>query len=115
MSADRGAGPDPLFEALVDAFAGRPGVSAPGESGHCGFGSHALKIDGKIFAMLTRDHLVVKLPRHRVTALIDDGTGQPFVTGKATPMREWLVVDGEDEHTWHSLAQEALAFTGTGT
>jgi hypothetical protein len=106
--------PDPQerFAALVDALAGEPGVTVPYESARRGFGSSALKVNASIFAMLTRGQLVVKLPRDRVTAAIEDGTGTPFDAGKGTPMQEWLTVVGDDEDTWLALAHEALAFVG---
>lgn len=103
------------FAALIEAFAAADGVTAPGEPGRRGFGSHALKVNGKIFAMLTRDQLVVKLPRPRVTALIEAGTGDPFDAGKGTPMREWLTVASQDAQTWHNLAHEALDFVSSRT
>lgn len=97
------------FDELVDEFVGRPGVTPPGAHGG-GFGSHALKVDGSIFAMYVRDHLVVKLPRARVLDLIDDGTGAPFDANTGTPKKEWLTV--LDESVWRELADEALAFVG---
>jgi hypothetical protein len=98
------------FAALVDIFSQESGVTLPHESGGRGFGSSALKVNGSIFAMLARGRLVVKLPRGRVTALIDDGVGGPFDAGKGTPMKEWLTVMRDDEDTWQSLAREALSF-----
>ncbi|MGI8827166.1 MAG: hypothetical protein ACR2JC_16300 [Chloroflexota bacterium] len=103
--------PEERFAALVDALAAEPGVTAPGESGRREFGSSALKVNGSIFAMLTRGLLVVKLPRDRVNASIQDGIGDPFDAGKGTPMKEWLTVAG-DEDTWLTLAREALDFVG---
>jgi len=97
------------FADLVDAFEGRPGV-APPEAHRRGFGSHALKIDGRIFAMHVRGHLVVKLPKERVAALIDDGTGGPFDANKGTPMKEWLTVLDGSADVWRDLAEEAAAF-----
>ncbi len=99
------------FAGLVVQFAGRPGVSVPGESR--GFGSSALKVNGSIFAMLTGGRLVVKLPRDRVDALIKIGTGDPFDAGKGRPMKEWLTVAADDEETWLGLTQEALDFVAT--
>lgn len=87
------------FAELVEHFAHDADVALP-EHGR-GFGSSALKVDGSIFAMLARDHLVVKLPRARVTELIDAGSGVPFTVGKTAPSKEWL-----------ALAREALAFVG---
>jgi hypothetical protein len=104
--------PEEHFAALVDALREEPGVTAPGELGQRGFGSSALKVNGSIFAMLTQGHLVVKLPRDRVSASIRDGIGGPFDAGKGTPMKEWLTVLGDNEDMWLALAREALSFVG---
>jgi hypothetical protein len=100
------------FAALVDALADQPGVTAPGAPGSRGFGSSALKVKGSIFAMVSRGHLIVKLPRDRVDALIRSGAGGPFDAGKGTPMKEWLTVTDEAEET--ALAREALHFVAGG-
>jgi hypothetical protein len=105
-------GPEDRFAALVEAFAGEPGVTLPHESGSRGFGSSALKVNSSIFAMLTRGQLIVKLPRERVSASIRAGIGDPFDAGKGTPMKEWLTVLGDDQKTWLALAREALNFVG---
>lgn len=64
--------------------------------------------------MLTRDRLVVKLPRARVEELIASGEGAPFDAGKGHPMKEWLTVAVDASDTkWRSLAREALAFVGS--
>ena len=112
ISPTDGAKAEERFAVLVDAFTHEPGVTAPYESGGRGFGSSALKVNGSIFAMLTRGRLVVKLPRDRVQASIQAGTGAPFDTGKGTPMKEWLTVLADDEETWLAHAREALAFVG---
>ncbi len=88
------------FAALVRELTGSPGVETPGGSSRRTFGSDALKVDGSIFATVTGGRLVVKLPRNRVEALIDDGTGAPFDGGKGRPMKEWLTVTDDDEVTW---------------
>ena len=102
------------FAALTEEFAGVPGVELPGASGSRRFGSQALKVNGSIFAMVTGGRLVVKLPKHRVDALIAEGTGAPFDSGRGRPMKEWLAVGVDDDRTWLALAQEALAFVGSG-
>ena len=104
--------PDALraqYDALAESFTGLPDVAIPAETGRRGFGSDALTVHGRIFAMLARGHLVVKLPAARVAALTEQGTGTPFTAGKATPMREWLVVARHDRQTWRDLAREAHA------
>ena len=98
-----------LFEALCAEYAGVTGVSLP--SGGSGFGSRALKINSKIFAMLVDDHLVVKLPAARVAELIETGTGRPFDSGKGKSMKEWVTLTG-DEQTCRHLVVEAQAFVG---
>jgi hypothetical protein len=104
--------PAERYAEIVKAFAGRRGVSA--ESGR-GFGSSALKIDNRIFAMLASgDQFVVKLPRQRVDALVAAGEGERFDprhNGKL--MKEWFVVGPRREVRWLPLAQEAFEFART--
>jgi hypothetical protein len=97
-----------LFATLCEEFAGTSGVTVPG-SGRSGFGTSALKINNSIFAMLVGDRLVVKLPRTRVTELIESGAGEPFDAGKGKPMKEWVGLLG-DEGTCRQLVAEALSF-----
>lgn len=74
------------------------------------FGATSLKTDGKIFAMLVKGRLVVKLPAARVTGLVEDGAGERFDPGKGRVQKEWLVVFADDPATWRSFATEAEAF-----
>ena len=98
------------FDRLAAALADRPEVTLPGETGGRGFGSDALRVSGSIFAMLSRDRLVVKLPRARVAELISSGAGEPFDAGKGRPMKEWVALTDADDATWLAVAEEALAF-----
>jgi hypothetical protein len=100
-----------LFSALCAEYSGVTGVSVPQERGGRGFGSEALKVNNRIFAMLVSGQLVVKLPRTRVTELIETGRGQPFDGGKGTPMKEWVALTG-DEAECRALVVEAQAFVG---
>lgn len=78
-----------------------------------GFGSGALKVDGKIFAMISSKGLfVAKLPAQRVEELIRDGKGQYFDAGRGKKMKEWLALEGMPG-LWIELAQEARQFVGT--
>jgi hypothetical protein len=96
------------FEDLVAEFNDVEGVTPP--RGGSGFGRSALRYRGKIFAMLVRGDLVVKLPPDRVTGLVTADHGARFDANKGTPMREWFAVGPDCPLTWSELATEALAF-----
>jgi hypothetical protein len=96
------------FEDLVDELTAEPGVSPP--RGGSGFGRNSLRWQGRIFAMLVRGQLVVKLPAARVDALVADGEGTRFDANKGTPMREWLSLDPGSGLAWPPLGREALDF-----
>ncbi|WP_236789278.1 TfoX/Sxy family protein [Amycolatopsis sp. GM8] len=97
------------FEELVDQFVGMPDVAPPGSTGGR-FGSHALRVRSKIFAMYVRGQLVLKLPKSRVDELVAAGEGIRFDANKGTPMKEWLALAPESELPWHPLAEEAMTF-----
>jgi TfoX/Sxy family transcriptional regulator of competence genes len=99
------------FSALADALQGRSGVALG--SAKRGFGSDALQVDGRIFAMVTRSQIVLKLPAERVRDLIQSGHGSPFDAGKGRPMREWVALDEDAYQTLLPLAEEALAFVAS--
>ena len=101
-----------LFEDLVDGLVGCPGVTPP--RGGSGFGRSALRWEKKIFAMLVRGRLVLKLPAPRVDALVAAGDGVRFDANKGTPMREWFSLDPESGLAWLPLAREALDFAQAG-
>ena len=103
--------PDERYEDLIDELVGAAGVTPP--RGGAGFGRSALRYQGKIFAMLVRGQLVVKLPETRVAELITAGEGAAFDANKGAPMREWLSVDPRSRLDWLSLATEALDFART--
>lgn len=94
-----------LFGAVADAVEHDPAVS----TGRM-FGSTGLKVGGKIFAMLVKGKLVVKLPRHRVEELIADGSGAAFDPGHGRVMKEWVTVDPSAADDWIRLAEEAREF-----
>ena len=100
--------PEERFQDLVDEFMGADGVTPP--SGGSGFGRSALRYRRKIFAMLVRGQLVVKLPAPRVDELVTGGYGDRFDANKGTPMREWFSLDSGSALPWPPLAREALDF-----
>lgn len=103
--------PEARYAALVAEFADRQRVSHVSEGK--GFGSSGqLKVGGKIFAMLVRGALVLKLPRDRVDQLVASRQGEHFDAGKGKPMREWFVLSPTSKQPWARLAKEAMEFVG---
>lgn len=100
------------FAQLSRTLRTEPNVTL-GEGGSKRFGHAALKVNGKIFAMVSSaGALVVKLPKHRVAELEASGVGMPFIASAGRPMKEWLSVRPEAATPWLALAREALAFVG---
>ena len=106
--------PQARFTHLAEEFLGEPGVTHAFDGDgqrRRGFGSNALMVDGKIFAMLVRDRLVVKIPLTRVDALVEDGDGERFDPRKnGRVMKEWLVLAEDSGVDWSRLAAEARVF-----
>lgn len=96
------------FARLAEAMTRMDGVAVG--SGRRGFGSGALHTNGRIFAMLTRGRLVVKLPRDRVASLVAHSEGLAFDAGKGKPMQEWVAIVTNDPEAWLALATEAREF-----
>jgi hypothetical protein len=96
---------DPAFVPVVAAFADDPQVSRKRMFGN----SSALSVNGKIFAMLTRGKLVVKLPKARVEEIVSGGDGERFDPGHGRLMKEWVSVSDGDGG-WIALAEEAYQF-----
>jgi hypothetical protein len=93
-------------EELYSMLAQRHGV-APGASPGRGFGSNALKANGKIFASLSKGRLLLKLPAKRVDALVEAGLGEPFATGPGRVKKEWVTVGPSRADEWMRLSEEA--------
>ena len=101
-------GLDPAYAKVVKAFARDKDVTPP--KGGTGFGASALKVGGKIFAMMSsRDKFVVKLPQERVDALVTARKGAYFDPGHGRLMKEWLEMRS-GQALWVGLAKEARAF-----
>ena len=98
-----------VFERIATSYVGEAGVTSG-----TGFGSNpGLRISGKIFAMLSNDALVVKLPATRVDELVADGDATHFDAGKGRLMREWASVGASRSGEWDHLVREALDFVRT--
>ena len=103
---------DGRWAALVATILAEGAATYGNESGpQQAFGSTSLKTEGKIFAMLVKDRLVVKLDRRRVDALVAGGQGERFDPGHGRVMKEWLsVADAASDEAWLELATEAERF-----
>ena len=104
------------FAKIVKALSGHPGVTPPSDTTQSRkkFGSSGLKINDKIFAMISsKGEFVVKLPQQRVDALITSGKGKRFDPGHGRLMKEWLTVGTSSEKVWLQLAKEAMGFVGS--
>jgi len=101
------AAADPRFAPIVAALAGKRDVTRESRQG---FGSGALKVNGRIFAMMTpHATFVVKIPKARVDELVNQGIGERFEPGPGRIMKEWLALEGHPE-LWIDLAKEAYQF-----
>jgi hypothetical protein len=74
--------------------------------------SNVLSINGKIFAMLVKGKLVVKLPKQRVDELIAARVGHYFDPGHGRLMKQWISISGA-KAPWVELAKEAYRFVKT--
>ncbi len=100
------------FEAIVDEFRGTRGVTPPSDGKR--FGASALKVDNKIFAMLSGGKLVLKLPKARVDALVAADAGERFDPRRdGRVMKEWVTLDLRHAEQWLALAHEALDFVAS--
>jgi len=99
---------DPRFAPVVRALSRERDVTYGGK----GFGSSGLKVKGKLFAMMSsKGNFVAKLPKTRVTELVQQGKGEYFDPGHGRLMTEWVSLAGSPA-SWVDLAKEALRFVG---
>jgi TfoX/Sxy family transcriptional regulator of competence genes len=104
--------PEERFAKIVEELLNNPGITPPSIGKE--FGSSGLKIHNKIFAMLVRGRLVVKLPKTRVDALTASGNGKrydPRHDGRF--MKEWIAIEPTSEEAWLPLAREAMEFVAS--
>ncbi len=94
------------FVAVINAFADDQRVTPPGSGRRFG-DRHALKVNGKIFAMMSsKGDFVVKLSKERVSELIRTGRGTAFDPGHGRLMKQWVVITA-GHGFWVPLAREA--------
>ena len=97
-----------LFASIGQAFAAEPTITQSRM-----FGSPGLKVRGKVFAMLVKGKLVVKLPRERVEAMVQSGEGANFDPGHGKLMKEWVAVEPSTKRQWLNLVLAAKNFVSS--
>jgi hypothetical protein len=65
--------------------------------------------NGRFFATVSAERLLVKLPARRVAELVTSGEGQPFHSGGRL-MREWVLLQPADEAACAAYVDEAHGF-----
>ena len=70
----------------------------------------SLKIRKKMFVMLNKGRLIVKLPKERVTQLLNSREGQPYDPGNGKIMKEWIIIPVEFCNKWIEIAAEGKEF-----
>jgi hypothetical protein len=96
---------DQLFESVAEALLSDSRISQAKM-----FGSPGLKVGGKVFAMLVKGKLVVKLPQKRVETLLASGDGERFDPGHGRLMKEWVAAKPRSKGEWLDLVEEAKDF-----
>ena len=96
---------DRVFAAVAEALTKREGVT----TGRM-FGADGLKVDGKVFAMVVKGRLVVKLPAEQVESLVASGEGGYFDPGHGRRMKEWVAIAPTTTTAWLRYAEAAMAF-----
>ena len=91
------------YSVLAEKFYDYPGLE---QSKKSGFGS-GLRVNGKVFAMPSKERLVVKLPQERIDELIKQNQGDAYIYGGRIA-KGWMVVVNEKD--WESLTLEALSY-----
>jgi len=98
--------PNSSADDLYRVVAQHHGIALSAQRGP-GFGSNALKADGKIFAALSNGRLLIKLPAGRIEALIEAKIGERFSTGPGRIKKEWVTVAPSSADEWLRLSDEA--------
>ena len=95
-----------LYDELTDDLLYDPAVGRATMMGY-----PCVRLAGKFLASYdgTARCLVVKLPRERVTELVEAGRGDPFAPAGRV-FREWVAVPTVDRDLWQQLLAEAVRF-----
>lgn len=106
MRAKQGSKDTQYFWDIADAFLERENVT---EGKLMGF--PCLHVNGDFFNICGHrsGDLIVKLPKARVTELIDAGNGESFAPAGRT-FKEWVLIKRRSKKTWVELMNESQEF-----
>ena len=107
---DGSVGARDLYDELTDDLLYDPAIGRASMMGY-----PCVRLAGRFLASYDdkAPRLVVKLPRERVTELIDHGRGDPFApAGKV--FREWVSIPTVDRGLWQQVLAEAVDFARQG-
>lgn len=100
--------PEQKWQAITEAQLAKREVTSG-----TGFGrSEGLRVSGKVFAMLMKKELVVKLPKERVDSLTTSGVGHNLQSGRGRVIKEWVAISPKAARQWRALVEEARVFVG---
>ena len=94
----------PLLAPLADALAQDKAVER--------FNANSLRTRGKVFAMVVKERLVLRLPGERGAELVAAGDADYLVMGRRA-MKEWLSLAPSAAAQHVALAKEAKAFAAS--
>lgn len=105
--SDKDTDPETLFWELAADLHGIDPRVVEGKIMSC----KCLRVGKEFLALinLKGSGLVVKLPKERVAALIDEGVGQSFAPAKKV-FKEWLSVPVPNRSLWRGLLLEGIEF-----
>jgi hypothetical protein len=98
--------PREQYDELAAAYLRRPEVSV-GRA----LQNDVLNVNGKIFAFLSKDRLVVKVPAPQAGELVESGVAEAFTSGGRT-MKEWVAVAPSHGDRWRPLMNDAFEYVG---
>jgi hypothetical protein len=69
-----------------------------------------MKLGKKMFAMLYKGDLLLKLAPDRVAELVASGEGQAFDPGTGAPMADRVLIPTAHQDLWISLSEESRRY-----
>lgn len=104
-------GAEDLFDDLVHVYLDRIDVSLEKV-----FHNDVLKVNNKIFAMVVRGQLVLKVPANQASSLIATSEAVAFEPRNGRKMKEWIAVDpsrSKTDQRWDELVAIAYGYVAS--